>query len=422
MKRLLFSEEPFTEQVKNILNNMSEAYIVDGIRTPVGNYGGALSSVRPDDMAALTIKTLLDRNPNLNPKMIGDVILGCANQAGEDNRDVARMALLLAGLPVDVPGETVNRLCASGMSAAIQAARALKTGDAEVMIAGGVESMSRAPYVLSKSETPFARNVQIFDTSIGWRFVNPKMKEQYGTDSMGETAENVAVQFSVNRNDQDAFAVNSQQKAARAQQSGRLAKEIVPVIIPQKKGDPRKVDADEFIKPATTIETLAKLKPAFRKDGTVTAGNASGVNDGACSLLMASDIGLKNHSLQPIARIVASAVVGVEPRIMGIGPVKAANTALKKAGLQWKDMDVIELNEAFAAQSLACIREWKLDDKDERLNINGGAIALGHPLGMSGARLLLTAALELQLTGKRYALCTMCIGVGQGYATIIERC
>ncbi|MBS1763478.1 MAG: acetyl-CoA C-acyltransferase, partial [Bacteroidetes bacterium] len=341
---------------------------------------------------------------------------------GEDNRDVARMALLLAGLPIDVPGETVNRLCASGMSAAINAARALKCGDAQLMIAGGVESMSRAPYVLSKSETPFARNVQIFDTSIGWRFVNPEMKKLYGTDSMGETAENVAEQFSISRNDQDAFAVHSQQKATHAQQSGRLAKEITPVIIPQKKGEPKQVTDDEFIKPSTTIETLAKLKPAFKKEGTVTAGNASGVNDGACSLLMASESGLKAFSLKPIARIVSSAVVGVEPRIMGIGPVKAANTALEKAGLQWKDMDVIELNEAFAAQSLACIRAWKLDDKDERININGGAIALGHPLGMSGARLLQTAALELQITGKRYALCTMCIGVGQGYATIIERC
>ncbi len=401
---------------------MNEAYIVDGIRTPVGNYGGSLSAVRPDDMAALTIKILLQRNPSVEPKMIGDVILGCANQAGEDNRDVARMALLLAGLPIDVPGETVNRLCASGMSAAINAARALKCGDAQLMIAGGVESMSRAPYVLSKSETPFARNVQIFDTSIGWRFVNPEMKKLYGTDSMGETAENVAEQFSISRNDQDAFAVHSQQKATHAQQSGRLAKEITPVIIPQKKGEPKQVTDDEFIKPSTTIETLAKLKPAFKKEGTVTAGNASGVNDGACSLLMASESGLKAFSLKPIARIVSSAVVGVEPRIMGIGPVKAANTALEKAGLQWKDMDVIELNEAFAAQSLACIRAWKLDDKDERININGGAIALGHPLGMSGARLLQTAALELQITGKRYALCTMCIGVGQGYATIIERC
>lgn len=401
---------------------MNEAYIVDGIRTPVGNYGGSLSAVRPDDMAALTIKILLQRNPSVEPKMIGDVILGCANQAGEDNRDVARMALLLAGLPIDVPGETVNRLCASGMSAAINAARALKCGDAQLMIAGGVESMSRAPYVLSKSETPFARNVQIFDTSIGWRFVNPEMKKLYGTDSMGETAENVAEQFSINRNDQDAFAVHSQQKATHAQQSGRLAKEITPVIIPQKKGEPKQVTDDEFIKPSTTIETLAKLKPAFKKEGTVTAGNASGVNDGACSLLMASESGLKAFSLKPIARIVSSAVVGVEPRIMGIGPVKAANTALEKAGLQWKDMDVIELNEAFAAQSLACIRAWKLDDRDERININGGAIALGHPLGMSGARLLQTAALELQITGKRYALCTMCIGVGQGYATIIERC
>lgn len=401
---------------------MKQAYIVDGIRTPVGNYGGALSSVRPDDMAALVIKELMTRNASLSPEKIEDVILGCANQAGEDNRDVARMAVLLAGLPVTVPGETVNRLCASGMSAVISAARAIRTGDTSCMIAGGVESMSRAPFVMSKSSAAFARDVQLFDTSIGWRFVNPRMKEMFGTDSMGETAENVAVQYNINRKDQDFFALHSQQKATKANSQGRFNQEIIPVLIARKKGDPLLVSNDEFIKPDTTIEVLSKLKAAFRKEGSVTAGNASGVNDGACALLITNEETLKSSELKPMVRIVSSAVAGVEPRIMGIGPVPAANAALKKAGLTWNQIDIIELNEAFAAQSLACIREWKLDDKDERINPNGGAIALGHPLGMSGARIILTAAHQLILTKKKYALCTMCIGVGQGYAVIIERC
>lgn len=401
---------------------MKQAYIVDGIRTPVGNYGGALSSVRPDDMAALVIKELMTRNTSLSPEKIEDVILGCANQAGEDNRDVARMAVLLAGLPVTVPGETVNRLCASGMSAVISAARAIRTGDTSCMIAGGVESMSRAPFVMSKSSAAFARDVQLFDTSIGWRFVNPRMKEMFGTDSMGETAENVAVQYNINRKDQDFFALHSQQKATKANSQGRFNQEIIPVLIARKKGDPLLVSNDEFIKPDTTIEVLSKLKAAFRKEGSVTAGNASGVNDGACALLITNEETLKSSELKPMVRIVSSAVAGVEPRIMGIGPVPAANAALKKAGLTWNQIDIIELNEAFAAQSLACIREWKLDDKDERINPNGGAIALGHPLGMSGARIILTAAHQLILTKKKYALCTMCIGVGQGYAVIIERC
>lgn len=401
---------------------MKQAYIVDGIRTPVGNYGGALSSVRPDDMAALVIKELMTRNASLSPEKIEDVILGCANQAGEDNRDVARMAVLLAGLPVTVPGETVNRLCASGMSAVISAARAIRTDDTSCMIAGGVESMSRAPFVMSKSSAAFARDVQLFDTSIGWRFVNPRMKEMFGTDSMGETAENVAVQYNINRKDQDFFALHSQQKATKANSQGRFNQEIIPVLIARKKGDPLLVSNDEFIKPDTTIEVLSKLKAAFRKEGSVTAGNASGVNDGACALLITNEETLKSSELKPMVRIVSSAVAGVEPRIMGIGPVPAANAALKKAGLTWNQIDIIELNEAFAAQSLACIREWKLDDKDERINPNGGAIALGHPLGMSGARIILTAAHQLILTKKKYALCTMCIGVGQGYAVIIERC
>ena len=401
---------------------MKQAYIVDGIRTPVGNYGGALSSVRPDDMASLVIKELMTRNASLSPEKIEDVILGCANQAGEDNRDVARMAVLLAGLPVTVPGETVNRLCASGMSAVISAARAIRTDDTSCMIAGGVESMSRAPFVMSKSSAAFARDVQLFDTSIGWRFVNPRMKEMFGTDSMGETAENVAVQYNINRKDQDFFALHSQQKATKANSQGRFNQEIIPVLIARKKGDPLLVSNDEFIKPDTTIEVLSKLKAAFRKEGSVTAGNASGVNDGACALLITNEETLKSSQLKPMVRIVSSAVAGVEPRIMGIGPVPAANAALKKAGLTWNQIDIIELNEAFAAQSLACIREWKLDDKDERINPNGGAIALGHPLGMSGARLILTAAHQLILTKKKYAICTMCIGVGQGYAVIIERC
>jgi 3-oxoadipyl-CoA thiolase len=398
------------------------AYIIDAIRTPIGNYGGALSQVRPDDMAAIVIRELIARNPSVDVGAIGDVIFGCANQAGEDNRDVARMALLLAGLPVTIPGETVNRLCASGMGAVINAARMIQTNDAGVMIAGGIESMSRAPYVMSKANSAFARDVQMFDTSIGWRFVNPKMKEMYGTDSMGETAENVAAMYNVNRADQDLFALRSQTKAAKKNAEGRFKQEIVTVEIPQKKGEAKKISVDEFIKPDTTLEILQKLKPAFKKEGgTVTAGNASGVNDGACALLLAGEQSVNKYNLKPKARIISSAVVGVEPRIMGIGPVAAANKALQKAGLTWSDVDVIELNEAFAAQGLACIREWGLADDDARINPNGGAIALGHPLGMSGARLIQTAMLELHLQNKKYALCTMCIGVGQGYAVVIEK-
>ncbi len=397
------------------------AYIIDGVRTPVGNLKGALSSVRPDDMAAHVIQELVKRHPSLDPQAIGDVILGCANQAGEDNRNIARMALLLAGLPLTIPGETVNRLCASGLSAAMSAARMLKLGEAEVMIAGGVESMTRSPMVMSKSNSAFGGDAQLFDTTFGWRFINPRMKEMYGVDAMGETAENLVARDAISRTDQDKFAYRSQMKAAKSQESGRLAKEIVALEIPQKKGAALKIEKDEFIKAQTTLDGLAALKPAFKKDGSVTAGNASGLNDGAAALLLANDEGLKKHNLKARARIVSMGVAGVEPRIMGIGPVPAAEIALKKAGLTMKDMDVIELNEAFAAQSLAVTRAWRLADDDSRVNPNGGAIALGHPLGMSGARILNSAALELQLTGKRYALVTMCVGLGQGFAVVIER-
>lgn len=397
------------------------AYIVNGIRTPIGNFGGSLAPVRTDDLAAIVLAALMKKNPTVDAKEIGDVILGCANQSGEDNRNVARMSLLLAGLPVSVPGETVNRLCASGMSACVSAARVIQTGDADLMIAGGVENMTRGPWVISKTSTPYGRDAQMFDSSFGWRFINPKMKELYGTDAMGETAENLADRDHISREDQDKFSLASQQKASAAQQKGRLAKEIIAVSIPQRKGDPVVFDKDEFLKPASTMEGLSKLKPSFRKDGTVTAGNASGLNDGAAALLLASDNGIKKYGLKPLARIVSSAVVGVEPRIMGIGPVEAANRAIRKAGLTWKDIDVVELNEAFAAQALACIRSWGLDDNDPRINPNGGAIALGHPLGMSGTRILLSAALQLHETGKKYALATMCIGVGQGYAVVMEK-
>jgi acetyl-CoA acyltransferase len=401
---------------------MAEAYILDGVRTAVGNIGGALSEVRPDDLAAHVIAEVMRRNPNLDPARIADVVLGCANQAGEDNRDVARMALLLAGLPVTVPGETVNRLCASGMSAVANAARAVRLGEGDYYVAGGVESMTRAPYVMSKASKPFARDIEMFDTSLGWRFVNPKMKAKYGTDSMGQTAENVAEQYRVSRADQDCFALRSQQRAVAARADGRFASEIVAVEVPQKKGDPKRFDQDEFIRPDTTLEILAKLKPAFRADGgSVTAGNSSGLNDGAAALLIASEAGVRDLNATPLARVVTSAVAGVEPRIMGMGPVPSSRKALDRAGLTLDQMDVIELNEAFAAQSLACLRELGVPDDDPRVNPNGGAIALGHPLGMSGARLLLTAARELEKTGGRYALCTMCIGVGQGMATIIER-
>lgn len=400
---------------------MKNAYIVDGVRTPIGNFGGALSVVRPDDLAAIVLKELMKRNSSVDPKEIGDVILGCANQAGEDNRNVARMSLLLAGLPVTVPGETVNRLCASGLSASISAARAIMVGDADLMISGGVENMTRGPWVISKTSTPFGRDAQMFDSSFGWRFINPKMKDQYGVDGMGETAENLRERDKISREDQDKFSLWSQQKATAAQKKGRFKKEIVGVEIPQKRGDPKLFDNDEFIKPDTSMEILSKLKPAFRKDGTVTAGNASGLNDGACAILLASEEGMKKYSLKPKARIVSSGVIGVEPRIMGAGPVEASNRALKKAGLSWKDIDIIELNEAFAAQALACTRAWGLADNDPRINPNGGAIALGHPLGMSGARILNSAAIELHEQNKKYALVTMCIGVGQGYAVIIEK-
>ncbi|MFM7402140.1 MAG: 3-oxoadipyl-CoA thiolase [Bacteroidota bacterium] len=400
---------------------MQQAFIIDGVRTPIGNFTGSLSTVRPDDMLALVLRRLMSRYPDIDPRELGDVVIGCANQAGEDNRNIARMSVLLAGLPVEVPAQTVNRLCASGMSAAMDAARVIQTGDAGLMLAGGVENMTRAPWVISKTATPFGRDAQMFDSSFGWRFINPAMKELYGVDAMGETAENLAERDGISRADQDLFALRSQQKAAAAWQNGRLARETVPVELPQKKGDPVLFDRDEFVKPGTTAEGLAKLRPAFRKDGTVTAGNASGLNDGAAALLLASGYACDKYELKPLARIVSSAVAGVEPRIMGIGPVPASLKALERAGLSLSEMDVIELNEAFAAQSLACTRALGLSDDDPRVNPNGGAIALGHPLGMSGARILYSAALELSLTGKRYALVTMCIGVGQGYAVVLER-
>jgi 3-oxoadipyl-CoA thiolase len=399
-----------------------DAYIIDGVRTPVGNFGGTLSAVRADDLAAHAIRALMARHPNLNPAALEDVYLGCANQAGEDNRNVARMASLLAGLPVSVPGETVNRLCSSGLAAAMHAARAIRSNEGDVFIAGGVEHMTRGPWVMSKASTPFGRDSELHDTSFGWRFVNPIMKKQYGVEAMGETAENLVDLYGIARDDQDAFAYRSQMKAAEAQRNGRLAKEIAPVSIPRKKQDDLIFSEDEFIKSSTTLDKLAALKPAFRREGgSVTAGNASGLNDGAAALLIASENAIATHALKPLARIVSSAVSGVEPRIMGIGPVEASNKALSRAGISMNQVDVIELNEAFAAQSLACIRAWGLADDDPRINPNGGAIAIGHPLGMSGARILYSAALELSLTGKRYALVTMCVGVGQGYAAVIER-
>jgi acetyl-CoA acyltransferase len=401
---------------------MKEAYLINGVRTPIGNFGGTLAVVRPDDMAALVLKELIKKNPSVDPAAITDVILGCANQAGEDNRNVARMALLLAGLPYTVPGETVNRLCASGLSASMAAARYIMTGDADLMIAGGVENMTRGPLVMSKASAAFGRDQQLYDSSFGWRFINPKMKELYGVDGMGDTAENLATRDNISRVDQDRFALWSQQKATAAQIKGRFAKEIIPVEIPQKKGELKIVDKDEFIRPDTTMDGLAKLKGVFKKEGgTVTAGNASGLNDGAAALLFASEAGIKQHKLKPLARIVSSGVAGVEPRIMGIGPVEATKIALKRADLTLNDIDLIELNEAFAAQSLACTRALQLADNDPRINPNGGAIALGHPLGMSGARILNSAAIELHEQNKKYALVTMCIGVGQGYAVIIER-
>ena len=400
---------------------MKTTYIIDAIRTPLGNFGGALATTRVDDLGALVIKTLMDRNPNVPKEAIEDVIMGCANQAGEDNRNVARMSLLLAGLPYTVPGETVNRLCASGMSAIISASRVIQLGDADVMLAGGVENMTRGPWVISKASKPFGRDAQMFDSSFGWRFVNKKLDAMYGTEGMGSTAENLAEMYNISREDQDKFALNSQQKAAKAQAEGRFDLETVSVEISQRKKDPIIFSKDEFIKANSSLEVLGKLRTAFKKDGTVTAGNASGLNDGAAAMLLASEDAVKKYNLKPTAKIVSSAVVGVEPRIMGIGPVKASEKALAKAGLTLDDMDIIELNEAFSAQSLACIREMGLKDDDARINPNGGAIALGHPLGVSGTRIIQTAALELQKQNKRYALCTMCIGVGQGYATVIER-
>jgi acetyl-CoA acyltransferase len=411
-------------KIKSKKIKMNEAYIVDGIRTPIGKFTGTLSPVRADDLAAIPLRELLKRNAKLDPAAISDVIMGCANQAGEDNRNIARMALLLADYPYTVPGETINRLCASGMSATIHAYRAIKANEGDIFVSGGMEHMTRGPWVISKTSTPFGRDAQMYDTSFGWRFINPALHKAYGTDGMGNTAENLAELYKINRYDQDDFSVWSQQKAATAQKSGRLGKEIVPVHIPQRKSDPILFDKDEFIRAETTIEALEKLKPAFRKaenGGTVTAGNASGLNDGAAALLVASEAGIKAHHLQPLARIVSSGVCGVEPRIMGIGPVEASKLALKRAGLTLNDMDIIEFNEAFAVQVLACTRSLGLEDKDQRINPNGGAIALGHPLGMTGARILLTAALELNLTHKRYALVSMCIGVGQGYAVILER-
>ncbi|WP_298154360.1 3-oxoadipyl-CoA thiolase [Flavobacterium sp.] len=398
-----------------------EAYIIDGVRTPIGNYQGTLAAVRADDLGALVIKTLAEKYPEIPQSDYDDVIMGCANQAGEDNRNVARMSLLLAGLPQTVPGETVNRLCSSGLSAVIHANRAIKAGDGDLFIAGGVENMTRGPLVVSKPSAAYGTDSKMYDSSFGWRFINPKMQAMYGVDAMGETAENLVDQYNISREDQDKFALNSQLKAAKSQQSGRLGKEIVAVEIPQRKGDAVIFDKDEFIKPNSSMEGLAKLRGAFRKEGTVTAGNASGLNDGAAAVLIASAEAVKKYNLKPLARIVSSAVVGVEPRIMGIGPVEATKKALAKANLTLDQIDIIELNEAFAAQSIACIRALGLKDDDPRINPNGGAIAIGHPLGVTGARIAYSAALELSLTGKQYALVTMCIGVGQGYAMIIER-
>lgn len=399
------------------MNNM-DAYITDGVRTPIGNFGGTLAPVRTDDLAALVLEELLKRNEQLDAAAIGDVLMGCANQAGEDNRNVARMALLLAGYPHTVPGETVNRLCASGMAAAVNGARMLACGDAEVVVAGGVEHMTRGPWVMSKASKAFGRDSQLHDTSFGWRFVNPRLDEVYGTDGMGETAENLVDQYGISREDQDAFAAWSQQKAA--QSAAERGEECISVSIPRRKQDPLVFSEDEFVKPQTSAEGLSRLRPAFRPNGTVTAGNASGLNDGAAALLLASESGLAKHGLTAMTRICSSAVLGVEPRIMGIGPVGASRLALERAGLMLSDMDLIELNEAFAAQALACTRTLGLDDFDPRVNPQGGAIALGHPLGMTGARLLLTASKQLVRANKRYALVTLCIGVGQGYAVVLE--
>tara|TARA_B110000444_G_scaffold228686_1_gene234647 strand:- start:501 stop:1709 length:1209 start_codon:yes stop_codon:yes gene_type:complete len=401
---------------------MKSAYILDAIRTPIGSFGGSLSNVRADDLASIPLMSLMERNPKADWEQVEDVILGCANQAGEDNRNIARMALLLAGLPFKIGGETVNRLCSSGMAATINAYRAITIGEGNLYITGGIEHMTRGPWVMSKASKAFGRDVQLHDSSFGWRFINPKMVELYGTEGMGQTAENLVSLYKISREDQDIFAFNSQMKASKAIKSGRLNKEICSVNIPQRKEDDLIFENDQFIKPHTTLEKLKTLRPAFKKEnGSVTAGNSSGLNDGAAALIIGNEkSAIKNH-LEPMARIVGAAVAGVEPRVMGIGPVEATKKVLKRTGLSLDQMDVIEINEAFSAQSLACIRELKLDDNDPRINPNGGAIAIGHPLGMTGARLLQTAAIELQNKNKKYALVTMCIGVGQGYATIIEK-
>ena len=398
-----------------------DAFFCDAVRTPIGRYGGALSSVRTDDLAALPLQALQTRNPDMDWSAVEDVLLGCANQAGEDNRNIARMAALLAGLPQSISGATINRLCGSGMDAIGTAARAIRSGEAELLLAGGVESMSRAPFVMGKATETFSRNAEVFDTTLGWRFVNPLMQKQYGIDSMPETGENVAEQFGISREDQDAFAWRSQQKAGAAMASGRLAEEIVSVTIPQRKGDPVVVEQDEHPRPDTKLEKLAKLSTPFRANGTVTAGNASGINDGACAAIVASEQAVKDHSLTPLARILGMATAGLEPRIMGFGPAPASKKLLARLGLTLAQMDVIELNEAFASQGLAVLRDLGIPDDAEHVNPNGGAIALGHPLGMSGARLVTTAAYELRRRQGRYALCTMCIGVGQGIALVIER-
>ena len=401
---------------------MKNSYIVGGVRTAIGNFTGTLSSVRTDDLGAHVIRELIKKYPSIPQDAVDDVIMGCANQAGEDNRNVARMCLLLAGLPYAVPGETVNRLCSSGMSAVIHAHRAIQTGDGDLFISGGVENMTRGPWVISKSSKAFGRDSQMFDSSFGWRFINPKLDALYGSDGMGVTAENLVEKYQISRADQDKFAYWSQMKASKAQESGRLAKEIVAIEIPRRKQDPVVFDQDEFIKPNSSLEVLAKLRAAFKKEGgTVSAGNSSGLNDGAAALLIASEDAVAKYQLSPLARIVSSAVVGVEPRIMGIGPVKASQKALEKAGLSLNDIDIIEINEAFAAQSLACTRELGLADDDPRINPNGGAIAIGHPLGVTGARILHSAAIELNEQNKKYALVTLCVGVGQGYATILEK-
>ena len=401
---------------------MNEAFICDAVRTPFGRYGGTLAAVRPDDLAAIPIRALIERNPGVDWQAVDDVVFGCANQAGEDNRNVARMALLLAGLPKEVPGATINRLCGSSLDAVGLAARAIKCGEADLVLAGGVESMSRAPFVMGKADTAFSRAAEIFDTTIGWRFVNPSMKSRYGTDSMPQTAENVAEDFRVSRADQDAFALRTQQRWAKAHRAGFFQCELIPVSIPQKKGDPKRFDTDEHPRPDTTLEALYKLQPIVKPNGTVTAGNASGVNDGSCALLLASEEAARKHNLTPRARVVSTAVAGVAPRIMGFAPAPATRKVLAKAGLALAAMDTIELNEAFASQALAVTRDLGLPDDAEHVNPNGGAIAIGHPLGASGARLVATAMYQLEKTCGRYALCTMCIGVGQGIAMVLERC